>query len=151
MGKKRIAQTLSRAGLALGVSTVGRILKERDTERPMPEDNVAAEAVGDRIAGKPVQAKKPNDVWQIDLTVVPTAAGFWTAWFPFSVEQSWPFAWWVACVVDHYSRRVVGFAVFLPGAEVDRYSTTAWSPDGNGRRGSKVYRLGQLTGESPHG
>ena len=112
MGKKRIAQTLSRAGLALGLSTVGRILKERDTERPKPEENVAAEAVGDRKARKPVRAKKPNEVWQIDLTVVPTAAGFWTAWFPFAVEQVWPFAWWVACVVDHYSRRVMGFAVF---------------------------------------
>ncbi len=42
MGKKRIAQTLSRAGLALGVSTVGRILKEQDAERPKPEENVAA-------------------------------------------------------------------------------------------------------------
>ena len=112
MGKKRIAQTLSRAGLALGVNTVGRILKECDTERPEPYENVSAGAVADRHVGKPVQAKKPNDVWQMDLTVVSTSAGFWAAWFPFTVEQIWPFAWWVACVVDHYSRRVIGFAVF---------------------------------------
>jgi transposase InsO family protein len=112
MGKKRIAQTRARAGLALGLSTVGRILKERETERPEPDENVSAETVGARHVGKPVQAAKPNDVWQIDLTVVPTAAGFWTAWFPFAVEQSWPFAWWVACVVDHYSRCIMGFGVF---------------------------------------
>jgi putative transposase len=112
MGKKRIAQTLARAGLALGVSTVGRILKEHDTERPEPDENVAAEGLVDSEAGKPVEARKPHDVWQVDLTVVPTAAGFWTAWFPFTAEQIWPYAWWVACVVDHYSRCVMGFAVF---------------------------------------
>ena len=35
MGKVRIAQVLARAGLHLGVTTVGRILKE---EQPMPDD-----------------------------------------------------------------------------------------------------------------
>jgi len=35
MGKTRIAQILARAGLHLGVTTVGRILKETE---PMPED-----------------------------------------------------------------------------------------------------------------
>jgi transposase-like protein len=35
MGKTRIAQVLARAGLHLGVTTVGRILKEPE---PMPED-----------------------------------------------------------------------------------------------------------------
>ncbi len=34
MGKKRIAQTLARAGLHLGVTTVGRILKEREDKQP---------------------------------------------------------------------------------------------------------------------
>ena len=34
------------------------------------------------------------------------------SWLPFSIAQLWPFSWWVACVVDHYSRRVMGFAVF---------------------------------------
>ena len=43
MGKKRIAQTLAKAGLALGVSTVGRILKERDTERPEPDQTAGGE------------------------------------------------------------------------------------------------------------
>ena len=26
-------------------------------------------------------------------TVVPTSAGFWTAWFPFTLLQVWPFCW----------------------------------------------------------
>ena len=50
----------------------------------------------------------PNHVWQIDLTLVPTAAGFWVPWLPHSILQLWPFA----CVVDQYSRWVMGFAVF---------------------------------------
>jgi hypothetical protein len=57
-------------------------------------------------------AKYPNHVGQIDLTVVPTRAGFWTAWFPFSLPQIWPFAWILAFVVDQYTRRVLGFTLF---------------------------------------
>ncbi len=33
-------------------------------------------------------------------------------WLPFSILQLWPFTWRIACVVDHYSRRVMGFALF---------------------------------------
>ena len=44
MGKKRIAQTLSRAGLALGISTVARMLKERERKDPEPEENARIEA-----------------------------------------------------------------------------------------------------------
>jgi transposase InsO family protein len=113
MGKKRIAQTLARAGLVLGVSTVGRMLKERDTQRPEPDQASGGEAtVGEAHKRQPVKAKEPNHVWQVDLTLVPTAAGFWVPWLPHSILQLWPFSWWVACVVDHYSRRVMGFAVF---------------------------------------
>jgi putative transposase len=31
---------------------------------------------------------------------------------PFSLPQCWPFCWWVAAVLDHFSRRAIGFAVF---------------------------------------
>jgi transposase InsO family protein len=113
MGKKRIAQTLARAGLVLGVSTVGRMLKERDTQRPDPDQTASVEeSTSATKKGKPVQAKEPNHTWQVDLTLVPTVAGFWVPWLPFSILQLWPFTWRVACVVDHYSRRVLGFAVF---------------------------------------
>ena len=59
-----------------------------------------------------VTAKCPNHVWHIDLTVVPTTGGFWAAWSPFALPQCWPFGWWVAVIVDHFSRRVMGAATF---------------------------------------
>ena len=31
---------------------------------------------------------------------------------PFALPQCWPFCWWAAAVVDHFSRRVMGVAVF---------------------------------------
>jgi putative transposase len=105
MGKVRIAQVLSRAGLHLGVTTVGRILKEPE---PIPEEAVTLEVVETRG----VTARHPGDVWHIDLTTVPTGSGFWVPWVPFALPQSWPFCWWVAVVIDHFSRAVVGFAVF---------------------------------------
>jgi transposase InsO family protein len=112
MGKKRIAQTLARAGLTLGVSTVGRMLRESPGKQPQPARSTVSEAPVQKGERSPVQAKAPNHVWQVDLTLVPTAAGFWMPWLPFAIAQCWPFSWWVACVVDHYSRRVMGFAVF---------------------------------------
>ena len=106
LGKKKIAQVLARAGLHLGVSTVGRLL-----ERDLSRTDVGAELpVVEEL--RPVRAKAPNDVWHVDLTVVPTAAGFWVPSFPFAKLQRWPFAWWVAVAVDQASRLVVGFAVF---------------------------------------
>jgi len=66
MGKVKIAETLCRAGLHLGVTTVGRILKEApqsDTGDAAPYTSV-------------VTAKYPNHVWHVDLTAVPTSVGF---------------------------------------------------------------------------
>ena len=34
-------------------------------------------------------------------------------WLPFTWPQAWPFCCWVAVVIDHFSRAVVGFAVFF--------------------------------------
>ena len=59
-----------------------------------------------------VTARYPDHVYHVDLTVVPTAAGFWVSWLPYSWIQIWPFCWWIAAVVDHFSRKVIGFAVF---------------------------------------
>jgi len=105
MGKKKLAQTLARAGLHLGTTTVGRILKEK----PAPTPQAAKKA---ESAGRVVTAKRPNHVWHVDLTLVPTQMGFWTSWFPFALPQRWPFCWWVAVVVDHFSRRAMGIGVF---------------------------------------
>lgn len=106
LGKVEIAQMLARAGLHLGVTTVGRMLKRIPTK-----DDAVAEEV-ERAAGRVVSAKRPNHVWHVDLTVVPTSSGFWVPWLPHTKPQRWPFCWWVAIVVDHATRLVVGFALF---------------------------------------
>jgi transposase InsO family protein len=103
MGKVRIAQVLARAGLHLGTTTVARMLETAEAPRP-----VAAAA----DAGRDLHSNRPNHIWHIDLTTVPTACGFWVPWLPWALPQRWPFCWWVAVVVDHFSRRITGFAVF---------------------------------------
>jgi len=103
MGKVKIAQTLCRAGLHLGATTVGRIVKEPPPS--MPQDSKPT-------ASTVVTAKEPDHVWHVDLTAVPIGAGLWTSWLPFALPQSWPFCWWVAVVVDHFSRRIVHVGVF---------------------------------------
>ena len=103
MGKAKIAQVLCRAGLHLGSTTVQRMLADRSRPAPAPVSSPFSRAV---------TARNPNHVWHCDLTTVPTSLGFWTSWFPWSLPQRWPFCWWIAVAVDHYSRRVMGFAVF---------------------------------------
>jgi putative transposase len=103
MGKVKIAQTLCRAGLHLGTTTVGRILKEQPL--PQPQEPPVS-------TGRVVAAKRPNHVWHVDFTIVPTGSGLWTSWLPFALPQRWPFCWWLAVIVDHFSRRVVSIGVF---------------------------------------
>jgi putative transposase len=103
MGRVRIARVLARAGLHLGPTTVRRMLRA-----PRPPAPSAVEETAPRI----ITARKPNDLWHVDLTTVPTALGFWTSWIPFALPQVWPFCWWVSAAIDHRSRRVMGFAVF---------------------------------------
>jgi transposase InsO family protein len=66
-----------------------------------------------------VAAKRPDHIWHVDLTTIPTSAGFWVSWLPFSLPQQWPFCWWVGVVLDHYSRRVMAITAFkgLPTSE----------------------------------
>ncbi len=130
MGKVKIAQFLSRAGLHLGVTTIGRMLKQRRThhaprdvvphaerEQHVPADpsfNPEPTATAAKVNSKKprvVTAKYPNHVWHVDLTAVPTLTGWWVSWLPFSLPQHWPFCWW-AVVVDHFSRRAMGFTVW---------------------------------------
>ncbi len=121
LGKQKIAQVLCRAGLHLGTTTVGRILKEDPHPKPAgkqaaspqsTEETLQAENVPTEAAKRVVTAKRINHVWHVDLTLVPTHLGFWTSWLPFSLPQCWPFGYWVALVIDHFSRRAMGFAVF---------------------------------------
>lgn len=106
MGKKKIAETLARAGLHLGATTVGRMLGEKP--RPTPSTDLPVASAKPRV----VTAKYPGHLWHVDLTMMPTMLGFWTSWLPFSLPQRWPFAWWIGLAQDHFSRRLMGFAVF---------------------------------------
>lgn len=103
MGSEKIAQVLCRAGLHLGTTTVRRMLKSPSSPRA---SSGSAESL------HRVTARRPNDVWHTDLSTVPTSMGFWAAWLPFALPQRWPFCWWVAVVVNHFSRRATGVAVF---------------------------------------
>jgi transposase InsO family protein len=104
MGRVRIARMLTRAGLHLGSTTVRRMLRAPRPQKPAP----AAKPV----ASRRITARRPNDLWHVDLTTVPTGLGFWISWMPQALPQSWPFCWWLGVAVDHHSRRVMGFALF---------------------------------------
>ncbi len=78
-------------------------------EKPAPRPKLAEEA---QTADRVVTSKYPNHVWLVDLTLVPTGAGLWCSWLPFALPQRWPFAHWVAMVMDHASRRAMGVGVF---------------------------------------
>lgn len=105
LGKRKLAETLARAGLHLGTTTVGRMLKEKPARPPAREGEADST---DRV----VTANRPNHVWHVDLTAVPTGAGFWCSWLPFALPQCWPFCWWALVAVDHLSRRAMGVGVF---------------------------------------
>jgi len=106
LGKRKIAQILARAGLHLGSTTVQRMIKSKAV--PPPADPADQADQTNRV----VTAKRPDHVHHVDLTVVPTSVGMWTAWMPFALPQRWPFCWWVAIVIDHFSRRAMGVTVF---------------------------------------
>ena len=59
-----------------------------------------------------IVSKYPGHTWHADLTAVPISGGFWTNWIPNAIWQRWPVCWWVLNVIDHFSRRSMGFAVF---------------------------------------
>ena len=103
LGKAKIADTLARAGIHIGKTTVERILKEEPVKEPKP-DHTAEQTK--------IVAKYPAHTWHADLTAVPISGGFGVRWIPNALWQRWPVCWWVLNVNDHFSRRSVGVAVF---------------------------------------
>lgn len=101
----RIAQTLARAGLQLGATTVRRIVREKGGPKP----DVPAIALARR---RRVVARYPGHTWHLDLTAVPIRSGLWVPWLPLSLPPRWPFCWRGAVLVDQVSRALIGFAVF---------------------------------------
>ncbi len=113
MGKRKIAKVLARAGLHLGSTTVRRMSQNQGSDAPVDSREVASSEEIGPLDARTVTANYSNHVWDLDLTVVPTLAGFWTTLSPFAWLQRWPFCYWIAVVVDHLTRRAIGFAVFL--------------------------------------
>jgi transposase InsO family protein len=106
LGKRKAAAMLARTGLHLSATSIGRMLKER------PRFDPPTQPLKPKTPDCIVTARHPNHVWHVDLTVAPIRAGFWCPWSPQALPQYWPFCWWIAVVVDHYSRRVMGTATF---------------------------------------
>lgn len=102
-GRRRIANILARAGLAISASSVRRMLQRGDSA-PSPGRRSPTGPAPAQPAHKSITAKRPDHVWSVDLTVVPTLMGFWVPWFPFAALPIWPFAWTVMVVVDHCNR-----------------------------------------------
>ncbi len=75
-------------------------------ERPRPRPTEQT------MSHRAVRSTRSNQIWNVDLTTVPTAGGFWVPWVPWALPQRWPFCWWVGVIVDHFSRRIMGFGVF---------------------------------------
>ena len=113
IGKRQLAAIVARAGIAISASTVGRMRKRPPAKAPPPAKGTRASAPG--RAARVVKAKRPHHLWHIDVTVVPTLAGFWVPWVPRSVPLRWPFCWHVVTVLDHFSRAVVRSSVFRKG------------------------------------
>ncbi|MFC1461217.1 DDE-type integrase/transposase/recombinase [Verrucomicrobiota bacterium] len=107
-GKKTIAEYFMRAGLYLSTTSVSRYLKAPFSKPPDPSlDPSTPEQTAKRII-----SRHPNHTWLVDLTTVPTRSGFWTSWPPFAWPQRWPFCWWLLIVIDHFSRKCLGIALF---------------------------------------
>ena len=114
LGDKKIAEFFARAGLHCSATTVGRRRKKPSSNRPSdPLDTQPSPSTN------VVTAKHPNHVWHLDLTTVPISGGFFTTWTPWSLPQRWPFCWWLFLILDHFSRKCIGFAVFAKSPSAD--------------------------------
>ena len=125
LGRRRIADMLARAGLHLSASTVKRLLERDWPDSAEPGDSGSSDAPqkteaasvdsesADSEPPRTVVARYADHVWGIDLTVIPIMEGFWLPWLPRALRQSWPFAWWLAVVVDYHSRKVLFAQLFV--------------------------------------
>ena len=80
LGKVKIAEKLSRAGLHLGVTTVGRMLKENNepmgvtsapTEIAATHSATTSDGDTNTKANRKIVSRYANHIWLIDLTCVP--------------------------------------------------------------------------------
>ena len=65
-----------------------------------------------RLSPRTVKSRAPNHTWNVDLSIIPTGGGMWIPWLPQALGQRWPFCWWTAVVLDHFSRKVIAAGLF---------------------------------------
>ena len=121
LGRRKIADILTRTGLHISASTIRRIINEPPIDPEAIELPDEPDDSSEESSDKPrtMIAKYANHVWSVDLTLVPIDQGFWVPWSPNSLPQKHPYCWHVLNVVDHFSRRLVGYQIFhdVPTAE----------------------------------
>ena len=106
LGRHKIAEVLCRAGLHLSASTVKWIIDQPPISPP------ELSTAPDGPESPKIKAWYSNHVWLVDLTVVLSTDGLWTPWPPNALTQVHPYSWYVMLVIDHFSRRIMGFDVF---------------------------------------
>ena len=114
LGRYKIADILARAGLHLSASTVKRCIDEPPidpTKIETPPENPSTDDA-EKPKQNEVKTFYANHVWSGDLTETSTSNGFWCPWTPFAVPQQFPYCWSLYIVIDHFSRRIMGFAIF---------------------------------------
>jgi hypothetical protein len=76
---------LARAGIHIGKTTVGRIIKEKPVDAPEPPSD-------DSGKQRHIVSKYPGHTFHADLTAVPISGGFWTNRIPNAIWQAmcWP-------------------------------------------------------------
>ena len=101
-GAPRIQASLRAAGQRHGRNRIGRLMREqgicgrqRKRYRVVTTDSNHDQPIAPNRLAQAPQASRPNQVWVADITYVSTA-------------QGWVY---VAAILDHYSRRIVGWAV----------------------------------------
>jgi transposase InsO family protein len=112
LGRRKVAQYLARAGLALSASTIARRLKQAPVVPPPRAAKATEGATQKPVTASRVVSRYPGHVWGMDITLVPML-GFSVPWWPKALSPIWPFSWHVLLVLDHFSRAVVHTAVFL--------------------------------------
>ncbi|MCL2120396.1 MAG: DDE-type integrase/transposase/recombinase [Planctomycetaceae bacterium] len=102
LGRHKTTDILARVGLHISASTVRRIIYEPPV------------ATAEPVEPKPriLKSNDPNHLWCADITLVPTDHGFWLPVPPDAMPQENPYCHHVLNVIDHFSRRYMGFAVF---------------------------------------
>ena len=118
LGRVKIADILARVGLHISASTVRRIINEPPA--------VVAVVEPDSPSAKPriLKSNYPNHIWSGDITLVPTDHGFWLPILPDAMPQEHPYCYHILNVIDHFSRRYMGFAVFHKNPTADEVVAT---------------------------